>query len=189
MEDEQIVALYWQRSECAIAETKTKYGNYCNSIAYNILECAEDAQECENDTYLAAWNAMPPHRPNLLSTFLGKLTRRIALDRWKSRRTQKRGGGTVTLSLEELGDCIPDNSTFPDTLEARELAQIITRFLYTLPAQQRLIFLRRYWYCDSIAQVADHCNCSESKVKMSLLRSRNKLSEYLKKEGVFIERP
>ena len=102
---------------------------------------------------------------------------------------KKRGGGTVTLSLEELGDCIPDNSTFPDTLEARALAQIITRFLYTLPEQQRLIFLRRYWYCDSVAQVANHCNCSESKVKMSLLRSRNKLLEYLKKEGVFIERP
>jgi DNA-directed RNA polymerase specialized sigma24 family protein len=106
MIDEQIVALYWQRSECAIAETKTKYGNYCNSIAYNILECAEDAQECENDTYLAAWNAMPPHRPNLLSTFLGKLTRRIALDRWKSRRTQKRGGGTVTISTRRTDDSV-----------------------------------------------------------------------------------
>lgn len=188
MEDAQIVALYWQRNERAIDETKAKYSSYCLSIAYNILGSVDDAQECENDTYLAAWNAMPPHSPGLLSTFLGKLTRRISLDRRKVNTAQKRGGGNITLSLDELAGCIPDKHTFHDTLQARELAQILSRFLHALPAQQRYFFVRRYWYCDTVAQIAKHCACSESKVKMSLLRTRQKLLEYLKKEGVFVER-
>lgn len=189
MEDEQIVGLYLQRNELAIEETKTKYGHYCRSIAYHILGSTEDAMECENDTYLAAWSAIPPHRPKHLSTFLGKLTRRISLDRWKASTAQKRGGGTVTVSLEELAECIPDDYTFNETLEARELAQMISQFLYKLPTQERLIFVRRYWYCDSITQIANQFSSGESKIKMTLLRTRNKLMDYLRKEGVFIERP
>lgn len=188
MEDEQIVDLYWQRDEAAIEQTRQKYGRYCHSIAYNILENAQDAQECENDTYLAAWNAIPPHRPEILSTFLGKLTRRICLDRRRTQNATKRGGDTVTLSLEELAGCIPNGRSFIDTLEERELARLISAFLRKLPARDRQIFVRRYWYCDSIAQIARDFTSGESRIKMNLLRTRNKLMEYLRKEGVISER-
>lgn len=185
MEDEKIVELYWQRQECAIDETRQKYGAYCRSIALNILADTQDAMECENDTYFAAWNAIPPHRPKVLSTFLGKLTRRISLDRFKARTAQKRGGDTVPPSLDELAQCIPDGQSLSDELEARELANLISQFLRTLPVRDRQIFLRRYWYCDSISQIAAHCGSGESKIKMNLLRTREKLRQYLRKEGVF----
>lgn len=185
MEDAKIVEAYWQRQESAIEETRQKYGAYCRSIAYNILSNAEDARECENDTYLAAWNAMPPHRPTVLSTFLGKITRRIALDRWKSANAIKRGGGSVALSLDELSECIGTQS-LSERLEARELGQLISRFLRTLPARDRQIFLRRYWYCDSISQIATLFSSGESKIKMNLLRTRKKLQDYLRKEGVVL---
>lgn len=184
MEDEHIVNLYWQRNERAIDETRQKYSQYCYCIAYNILQSREDAQECENDTYLAAWNAIPPHRPALLSTFLGKLTRRISLDRWRSNNAAKRGGDALTVSLDELRSCIPDGQTFSDTLEARELGRSISRFLRQLSSRDRLIFIRRYWYCDSVAQIAAHLACGESKIKMILLRTRTKLQKHLRKEGI-----
>lgn len=183
MEDAKIVELYWQRQECAIDETRQKYGAYCRSIAYNILSDAEDARECENDTYLAAWNAMPPHRPAVLSTFLGKITRRISLDRWKSSHAHKRGGGTITVSLEELAECT-GSASLSDRMEARELGQQISQFLRALPLRDRQIFLRRYWYCDSISQIATLFSCGESKIKMNLLRTRRKLQDFLRKEGI-----
>ena len=185
MDDHQIIDLYWQRNECAINETRKKYGAYCRSIAYNILSSTEDAQECENDTYYAAWNAIPPHRPNKLSAFLGKLTRRISLDLYRSNSAQKRGGDALILSLEELKDCIPNGQSFNDALEERELAQLISRFLRSLPSRDRQIFIRRYWYCDSIKQLAVDFAGSDSKIKMILLRTRAKLKEYLIKEGIF----
>ena len=185
MEDEKIVVLYWDRQEQAIDETRAKYGPYCRRIALNILADEQDAQECENDTYFAAWNAIPPHRPKVLSTFLGKLTRRISLDRLKNRLAQKRGGDTTPLSLDELAQCIPDGHSLSDALEAKELAQHISAFLRTLPLRDRQIFLRRYWYCDPIAQIAAQTGWGESKIKMNLLRTREKLREYLRKEGFF----
>lgn len=187
MKDEQIVALYWQRDEHAIDETRTKYGNYCRSIAYNILGCTEDAQECENDTYLAAWNAIPPHRPVVLGTFLGKLTRRISLDRWKTNTAQKRGGNTVTLSLDELEGCIPDDRAVDIRMEQNMLASTISVFLRSLSRQDRQVFLRRYWYLDSIADIAHRFGFTQSKVKMMLLRTRQKMRQYLEKEGIFHE--
>lgn len=186
MDDQQIVDLFWKRQELAIDETRIKYGAYCRSIAHNILSNAEDARECENDAYLAAWNAIPPHRPEVLSTFLGKITRRIALDRWKSAHAQKRGADAVTLSLEELADCIPSGGSVSDALEARELAMLISRFLRTLPLRERQIFIRRYWYCDSISQIATLFACGESNIKMNLLRTRKKLQDHLRKEGVIL---
>ena len=183
MEDNKIVALYWERQEQAIEETRHKYGSYCRSIALNILSDEQDALECENDTYLAAWNAIPPHRPKVLSTFLGKLTRRISLDRLKRRLAQKRSGDTTPLSLDELAQCIPNGQSLSDDLEAKELAGRISDFLRTLPLRDRQIFLRRYWYCDSIAQIAAQTGWGESKVKMNLLRTREKLREFLRKEG------
>lgn len=185
MKDERIVALYWDRQEQAIDETRTKYGTYCRSIAMNILSNEQDALECENDTYLAAWNAIPPHRPTKLSTFLGKLTRRISLDRLKIRLAQKRSGDLTSLAWDELSECIPDGHSLSEDLEAKELARQISNFLRTLPLLDRQVFLRRYWHCDSIAQIAALTRWSESKVKMNLHRNREKLREYLRKEGYF----
>lgn len=185
MKDERIVALYWDRQEQAIDETRTKYGTYCRSIAMNILSNEQDALECENDTYLAAWNAIPPHRPTRLSTFLGKLTRRISLDRLKIRLAQKRSGDLTSLAWDELSECIPDGHSLSEDLEAKELARQISNFLRTLPLLDRQVFLRRYWHCDSIAQIAALTRWSESKVKMNLHRNREKLREYLRKEGYF----
>lgn len=187
MDDEQIIELFWQRNELAINECKMKYGTYCRSIAMNILSCTEDAQECENDTYLAAWNAIPPHRPNTLAIFLGKITRRIALDRRKTRMAQKRGGDTVTLSLEELAGCIPDSNAIDDFIDQAVLTHTISAFLRPLPRRERQVFLRRYWYLDSIPDIAHRFGFTESKIKMMLLRTRQKLRQHLEKEGIFNE--
>lgn len=187
MEDHQIVALYWQRDERAIDETRTKYSSYCRSIAQNILNSTEDAQECENDTYLAAWNAMPPHRPDILYTFLGKLTRRISLDRWKANTAQKRGGSNVALSLEELEDCISNTHTPEEMTEHKAISYAISVFLHQLPRRERQVFVRRYWYLDSIGDIAEHFSFTESKVKMMLLRTRQKLRIHLEKEGLLHE--
>lgn len=183
MEDSQIVALYWKRDEQAIVQTQSKYGKYCHCIASNILPVYEDAQECVNDTYLAAWNSIPPHRPTALSTFLGKLTRRISLDRWRSTQAKKRGGGTVPLVLDELGECIPGGSDPAAQVEARELALAVGRFLDTLTDSQRRLFLLRYFRLDSVPQAAEQCRLSVSKAKSVLHRLRKQLRTYLQKEG------
>ena len=145
MDDCTIVDLYWQRSPQAIYETQTKYAHYCFSIASNILPLREDAEESVNDTYMAAWNAMPPNRPAVLSTFLGKLTRRISIDRWRKLSADKRGGGTLPLALEELESCIPDRSDPAAEVEALDLAATISKFLNTLPFTERSVFLMRYF--------------------------------------------
>ena len=183
MEDEKIVELYWQRSESAIAETQSKYGRYCFSIARNILPYREDAQECVNDTYLAAWNAIPPSRPSILSSFLGKLTRRISIDRWRNLSADKRGGGTVALALDELAECIPGSSDPAAEVEAKELAQAIDRFLDTLPYTERKVFLMRYFEQAGMKDIGAHLNMSESKVKSMLHRTRAKLRAQLEREG------
>lgn len=186
MEDSDIVELYWQRSETALILTREKYGPYCYSIAYGILCDHQDAEEAENDTYLAAWNSMPPHKPELLRTFLGKLTRRISLDMRKMKHTQMRGGGELPLSLNELAECIPDRKNVGDQLETAELAKCIDAFLRTLPQTERKVFLCRYWYLDPIAAISTRFGFSQSKVKMMLLRTRRKLHRCLEKEGYFV---
>ena len=153
MDDELIVKLYWDRSEHAISETSQKYGAYCHSIAYGILQSREDAEESVNDTYMDAWNAMPPHRPSILATFLGKITRRISIDRWRSLNRIKRGGGEVTLVLEELEQCIAGGQSPEREIEKKELVQAINRFLDKLPILERRVFLARYWYMESIQQM------------------------------------
>ena len=184
MEDQQIVALYLQRKEQAIAETAAKYGNYCYSIARNILDNREDAEEAVNDTYLGAWRAIPPHQPAVLSTFLGKITRRAALKRWNQSRTQKRGGGETALVLEELSDYISDNGSAETAIETAELTQLLNRFLRTLPQTERTVFICRYWYMDSIRDIGQRFGFSQSKVKSMLARTRKKLHTYLQKEGI-----
>ena len=154
MDDQKIVELYWNRSECAVSETATKYGSYCYSIAYNILANREDAQESVNDTYLAAWSTIPPKKPVILSTFLGKLTRRISIDRLRKRTAEKRGGGNIDLVLEELGGCIADRQNVESTYIYKELVHAINCFLETLTQTERNVFLCRYWYMDSITDIA-----------------------------------
>ena len=187
MEDKYIVDLYWERDEKAITETAAKYGRYCYSIAFNILYNTEDAEECVNDAYLNAWNSMPPHRPAILSTFIGKVTRFVSLKKWREKRVQKRGSGNIDLAYEELSNCIPDNTGIDEELENQELAKVINDFLDELPLYEQKIFVCRYWYFDSISTISVHFGFSESKVKSMLHRTRKKLRSKLLEEGVIIE--
>lgn len=184
MEDDSIVNLYWVRSENAISETSKKYGNYCYSIAYNILGNVEDADESVNDTYLDAWNNIPPHRPSILSTFLGKITRRISIDKWRGRTAEKRGGGEIVLVLDELSDCIPSNQSVEHEVEVAELSQLIDNFVMSLPPMERRVFICRYWYLDPIADIAQRFGFSQSKVKMMLHRQRKNLLNRLEREAL-----
>ncbi len=183
MEDKRIVDLYWQRDEQAISETQKKYGSYCYSIAYNILHNSEDAEESVNDTYTDAWNSMPPHRPSVLSTFLGKITRRISIDRFRHRTAEKRGGGELPLVLDELGDCVADDVSVEEVFERQRLAEVVNVFLRSLPDIERRVFLCRYWYMDPIASISKQFRFSESKVQSMLFRTRGKLRIVLVKEG------
>lgn len=183
MEDSRIVDLYWSRSENAISETMAKYGKYCYSIAFNILANEEDAKESVNDTYMNAWNSMPPHRPSVLSTFLGKITRRLSIDKWRAKNADKRGGGEVALVLDELSDCIPAHNNVELEVEAAELAKIINSFLKTLSLIEKRVFISRYWYLDPIPSICQQFGFTDSKIKSMLYRTRKKLLIYLKKEG------
>ena len=183
MDDSKIVDLYWARSEDAIAQTDAKYGRYCYSIASNILPFREDAQESVNDTWLAAWNALPPNRPRFLSAFLGKLTRRISIDRWRHINAEKRGGGTMDLALEELAGCIPGGVDPAAQAEAAELARCVNAFLAGLPTEERQVFLMRYFELAPISAIAERLRIGTSKTKTMLHRTRKKLRAYLEKEG------
>ena len=183
MEDSRIIELYFERDESAIAETARKYERYCHRVSLNILRDKEDAKECVNDTFLAAWNAIPPHSPEILSTFLAKITRRLSLKKLRERTAQKRGGSGIDVPLEELEDCIPSGSTVDGELEAKELTDIINSFLDTLPVTERRIFLRRYWYFDSVEDICRRFGFGKSKVKMTLKRTRDKLRAHLERES------
>lgn len=184
MEDTQIIALYWERDERAISETAEKYGRYCHSVAYGILQNNEDSEECVNDTYTGAWNSIPPHKPELLSAFLAKITRRISLNRLRSRLTKKRGGGQYAVTLGELEECIPSSFAAEDMLQTHELTRILNEFLEELSTEERRVFLCRYWYLDPIKDIAKRFSFGESKVKMMLKRTREKLLTHLEKEGI-----
>lgn len=184
MEDNKIVDLYWARSETAISETARKYGRYCHYIAHNVLHNGEDSEECVNDTYMRAWNSMPQHRPSVLKTFLGKITRNLALNRYKTLTAEKRNQGQVPLALDELHECIPGEDNTEHIADDMALAEIFNRFLGSLSTEQRKIFMRRYWYLSPVKEIAADYRMGESKVKMSLLRSRNELKRLLEKEGI-----
>lgn len=183
MEDKQIVELYLCRSEDAIYQTALKYGKYCYQIAYNILENSEDAKESVNDTYYGAWNSIPPHKPAVLSAFLGKIARRTALNRWKKKYASKRGGGEVVLALDELSECIPAAQRVEYDVERAELSKAVNDFVMALPLAERRVFVCRYWYLDSIEAISRQFGFSQSKVKSMLHRTRHKLLNHLKKEG------
>lgn len=182
MEDHSIVDLYWQRDEQAIAATAAKYGSYCRTIAHNILQDDRDAEECVNDTYARAWNSMPSHRPRNLAPYLGKLSRWIALDRLDKSRCQKRGGNLPLESLDELEETLRSGSDVHAEIEHRELCAAIGRFLAGLGADERQVFLARYWFMAPVAEIAERFGFTQSKVKSMLMRTRNKLLRHLKEE-------
>lgn len=186
MEDSKIVQLYWDRSPDAISQTAKKYGTYCTSIARNILGNREDAEECVNDTYMNAWNSMPDHRPSVLSTYLGKITRNLAFNRYKRERAEKRGGSEIPLILDELGECVSGKENVEKELAYKELINMINTFLKTLPVKKRNIFVCRYWYSDSVADIAKQLGMKENAVSMVLSRLRMRLREYLVERGVEI---
>lgn len=183
MEDTEIVALYWRRDQQAISETAGKYGGYLNAIAMNILSNPEDSQECVNDTYLNAWNAMPPHRPAMLRTFLGKLTRNLAFNRYQRDHAQKRGGGEIPLILDELGDCVSGRLDVEASYDRKLLMAAIHAFLQKQPEVKRRVFLCRYWYADSVSSIARRFSLTENYVSVILSRLRTKLRQYLLKRG------
>ncbi len=183
MEDARILELFRARDESAIAEMAEKYSRYCRTIAVNILGCDEDADECVSDAWLGAWNSIPPHSPENLSTYLGKLTRRAALKKWRAEQTEKRGSGQTALALEELAEVLPMSGAPEERLMAGELVDALNNFLGTLPEVQRRIFLRRYWYLDPVERIAQNWGFTPAKVSSMLHRTRLKLKNYLKKEG------
>ncbi len=183
MEDEQIVSLYWQREEAAIAETEKKYDAYLTKIAYNILSDREDSRESVNDAYLAAWESMPPHRPNVLSAYLAKLTRRISIDIFRGKTRIKRGGSEYALSLSELGECVSGGNTTEEIVNVKLLADAIGIYLRTQSKEARTAFVARYYFLDPVRSIARCMGISESKVKSLLHRTRTGLKEYLREEG------
>lgn len=182
MEDEKIIALFFARSEQAIQETDRKYGGYCHSIAMNILTDQEDAEECVSDTYMAAWNTIPPKKPDMLGAFLGRITRYISIDRWRKRSSFKRGGGEIILALEELEDCASQSDSIEIAVEKKQAAFALNQFLDRLPETERKVLLCRYWYMDSIDQIAQTTGFTPSKVKSMLHRTRGKLKKHLEQE-------
>ena len=183
MKDELIVGLYWDRNEDAIRQTQRKYDSYLSKVAYNILSDFEDSRECVNDTSLAAWNSMPTNRPRILSTYLGKLARQISIDVFRKRNTIKRYASEYALSLEELGDSFSAGTTPEQELDAKLLDEAINRFVRELPEDARNTFIGRYYFFDSLKNVAAYCGMTESKAKNLLYRTRQSLKAYLVKEG------
>ena len=188
LQDEQIVDLYFDRDERALVETSDKYGKYCRTIARNIVHDEETAKECFNDTLYTSWNVMPPKRPSCLKAFVGKITRNLSLKRMERASAIKRGGGEVALTIEELGECMPD----PSMRNADQIAEdmvihdVLDKFLADLPAQTRRIFVRRYWYCSSVKEISVALKLSESNVKTTLSRGRSKLKTALEEAGVVL---
>ena len=187
MEDSRIVELYWQKNADAIKETDSKYGAYCFAIADNILHNKEDSEECVNDTWLNAWNAMPPQKPTKLQMFLAKITRNLSFNRFNARSAEKRGGGEIVLVLDELAECIASETDVASEYEAKELGQCIRRFVKALPERDGNIFVRRYFFTESITQIAQKCSLTENNVMVILSRTRKKLKAHLVKEGFFSE--
>ena len=185
MTDAEIVELFFRRDEQAIRETMNRYQRYLMKVALQILGDEQDAEECVNDTYLTAWNSMPDYRPEVLSAYRIKITRQKAIDRLRYRQRQKRQGAEYAVSLEELGDVIEDPNSAVSEHDDGLLEEAIARFIKDLPAEARHLFLGRYFYFDSLKDMASYCGMSESKAKSMLYRVRRKLKKFLKKEGLY----
>ena len=183
MDDNGIIQLYWDRNDQAIKATSEKYGPYCKVIAKNILNNEEDAEECVNDTYLNAWNSMPTHWPEHLVTFLGKITRNLSFNKYKHDHAGKRGGGEITLVLDELTDCISDVDDVEQIIGRQELVKAINSFVRSLSVSKRNIFVRRYWYADSVSEIANDNGMLQGTVSKMLERIRKQLRVYLTERG------
>ena len=185
MDDDQIVELFWNREESAIEQAAEKYGSYCQTIALNILSNREDAEECVNDTWLRVWNAIPPERPKVFRAWVGKITLRLALNRWQKNRSQKRYAGLEEV-LSELEECLPSDEMIEQQIAANEITRIINQWLGTLGREDRVIFVRRYWYGDTVKQLALECGVSPGKMAKRLFLLRGKLKAALAKEDVLV---
>ena len=185
IEDEKIIDLFFNRSEKAIQELDIKYGKVCHKLSYNILNNKQDAEECVNDAYLGAWNAIPPARPNPLLSYLVKIVRNISLKIYWRKEAAKRSGH-YKIALEEIEGYITDQKTVEDEIEARELARIIEEFLDTLTVENRVIFMRRYWFADSYKDIAELVGISEKNISVRLTRIREKMKQYLIEREVFV---
>ncbi|MBP5266044.1 MAG: sigma-70 family RNA polymerase sigma factor [Lachnospiraceae bacterium] len=182
MKDEEIIELFFRRNERAIRETNAKYGKYCHSIAFHILNNSADAEECVSDTLFRAWNSIPPTRPTVFQMYLGKIVRNIAFNKYEALRALKRGGGTVAEVLEELEECIPDGNDVEQTVIAKELEQIIRAFVNKLPKREAYVFASRYFYTESIDEIAKKYGMTKNNVNVMLSRMRKRLKDYLVKE-------
>ena len=185
LSDEEIVALYHARNEQAIGESARKYGKYCHSIALAILQSEQDAEECVNDTYIRAWESMPPHKPARLSTFLGKLTRNLSISRHRHTHADKRWAGSDAV-YDEMAECLPDESSTGELSDEIALKDAINGFLGSLPSKTRMVFMQRYWYFCPVTAIARNLGMSESDVKVTLLRTRQKFRTHLEKEGIVL---
>ena len=183
MDDPKIIELYYQRSEQAIVETDAKYGPYCRSIALNILSVREDAEECVNDTWHAAWNRMPPDLPQCLRSFLGRITRNLSISRFRSNRAQKRYNGMEVL-LSELDDCVPDCRGVEELADAHALSELISGWLDSLSGDDCALFVRRYWHGDAVKDLARKWGCTAGQMAQRMLKLRRELKAYLEQEGV-----
>ena len=186
MEDLQIIELFFKRSEEAINALNEKFGRYCSSIARSILGNAADSEECVNDALLHVWNSIPPKRPDSLKAFVGRITRNLALDAYDKRTSQKRGGGQIPLVLDELTEVVGKNADPSELMEAEELNELINNFLAALPAEKRVIFMKRYWYLNSVRDIAIDQGMSEANVKTTLFRIREQLRDELRKNDISI---
>lgn len=184
MDDSKIIELYFERDDRAIKETQIKYGKLCHRIAYNILNNYEDSEECVNDTYVGVWNAIPPTRPNNFISFICKITRNLSLKRLEFMKREKRSAN-ISISLEELEAVLPDDRYAPNVSD-EEVGKLISEFLYTQKEEVRNVFIRKYYFFDSVEEIAERYSFTESKVKNMLFYTRNKLKDYLIKEGVEI---
>ena len=183
MRDEKIIDLYWERNEQAIKHTDEKYGKYLTKIAFNILADTEDSKESVNDTYLAAWNSMPPQRPTALSAYLGKITRQISIDIFRKRNREKRKGSEYAVSYDEISEVLSAGDMTEEQVQAKLLGEAINRFLSDQPKEVRNLFIGRYYFLDPLKEAARYCGMSEGKAKSILYRTRILLKEYLQKEG------
>ena len=187
MKDSQIIELYWNRNPQAISASEAQYGAYCFTVANGILNDPQDSEECVNDTWLRAWNAIPPTRPTVLKAFLAKITRHLSFDRYRAGKSLKRGGGETALVLEELAECIADESDVEGLVNAKELGQTIRQFVAALPEREQNLFVRRYFFSEAVRLIADRFDLSENHVNVTLSRLRKRLRNHLSKEGYFDE--
>ena len=187
LSDEDIIELYWRRSERAISETDTKYGKYLFTIAYNIVHDRLDSEECLNDTYIGTWNSIPPHRPNVFQVFLSRITRNIAIDKYRANTADKRINSELTVSLEELNDCVCIDPSIEEQMLVSEISKVLNDFLASLSEREKFIFVCRYYYSDSVINIAKMLQVTERTVFRNLAKSREKLREELIKAGIKYE--